>query len=100
MNDTQDAPEIALGKKMITQELHRTLKDRMEQLRKLYPDLSFNALWERLKIQESALFARLKRIEEGDWSAGNGSIKAASADYILIRSEDERQLQRIEAALQ
>jgi hypothetical protein len=45
------------------------------------------------------LFAQAKRIEDNDWGAGSGSIKAASDDYISIRSEDEGELQRIEAAL-
>jgi uncharacterized iron-regulated membrane protein len=82
MNTTQDTPEIALPKKAITQELTRTLKERLAVLRRSWPELSFDQLWERLKAQEPDLFAQAKRIEDNDWGTGNGSIKAASGDYI------------------
>ena len=78
----------------------------LERLRKEYPKLSFNALWERLKVQEPDLFAQAKRIENDDWGTPSGSeaaksslSKAQSADYIFVRSEDIRRLERIEASL-
>ena len=99
-------PEIALAKKAIAGEVNRTLRGKLDRLRKAYPGLSFNALWERLEEQEAGLFAQAKRIEDNDWGTGNGPSEAAksylskgqSGDYISMRSEDMRQLKRIEAA--
>ena len=106
MNSTQDTPDIALAKKAIAGEVVRTLQEKLERLRKEYPKLSFSALWDRLKEQEPDLFAQAKRIEDNDWGTRSGSeaaksslSKVQSADYISVRSEDIRQLERIEAAL-
>jgi hypothetical protein len=102
MNSTQERQDIGLAKKAIAREVNRTLREKLDRLRKAYPDLSFNALWERLKEQEAGQFAQAKRIEDNDWGTGKGPSEAAkvqSGDCISIRSEDIKQLQRIEAAL-
>jgi hypothetical protein len=82
MNSTRDTPDIAFAKKAIAGAVTQQLPEKLDRLRKAYPKLSFNALWERLKAQEPDLFAHAKRIEEGDLGTGSGSIKAASGDYI------------------
>ena len=84
MNTTQDTPDIALAKKAITQELTRTLTERLAVLRRSWPELSFDQLWERLKVQEADLFAQAKRIEEGDWGIEKGPPKAASASLLKV----------------
>jgi hypothetical protein len=107
MNSTQDTQDIGLAKKAIAREVNRTLREKLARLRKAYPKLSFNALWERLKEQEAGLFAQAKRIEVNDWGSGKGPSEATksslsrvqSGDYISVRSEDIRQLERIEASL-
>ena len=66
MNSTQDTPDIAFAKKAIAAEVNRALRENVERLRKEYPKLSFNALWEQLKAQESDLFTQAKRIDEND----------------------------------
>jgi hypothetical protein len=75
MEATQDRPDIALAKKAIAGEVNRTLREKLDRLRKAYPGLSFNALWERLKEQEAGLFAQAKRIEDNDWGTGKGPLK-------------------------
>jgi len=60
--------------------VNRTLREKLDRLRKAYPKLSFNALWERLKEQESDLFTQAKRIEDNDWGVGSGPLKAATTD--------------------
>jgi hypothetical protein len=64
--------------------VNRTLREKLDRLRKAYPKLSFNALWERLKEQESDLFRQAKRIEDNDWGAGSGPPKAASASLLKV----------------
>jgi len=98
--------DIGLAKKAITAEANRTLREKLERLRKEYPKLSFNALSERLKARESDLFTQAKRIEENDWGVSNGAevakgflSKVQSGDWISVRAEDIRQLAGIEAAL-
>ena len=98
--------DIGLAKKAITAEVNRTLREKLERLRKEYPKLSFNAFWERLKARESDLFTQAKRIEENDWGVSNGAevakgflSKVQSGDWISVRAEDIRQLAGIEAAL-
>jgi hypothetical protein len=84
MDATEDTPDIALAKKAIATEVNRTLREKLERLRREYPKLSFNALWERLKAQESDLFTQAKRIEDNDWGTGSGPLKAASASLLKV----------------
>jgi hypothetical protein len=89
MNTTQDTPDIALAKKAIAAEVNRTLREKLDRLRKVYPKLSFNAFWERLKAQEADLFAQAKRVEDNDWGAGSGPLKAASASLLKVTAAVE-----------
>jgi hypothetical protein len=72
VNSTQDTPDVELAKRAIAGEVNQALREKLERLRKEYPKLSFNALWERLKAQESDLFAQARRIEENHWGVSKG----------------------------
>ena len=84
MNNFEDTPDIAFAKKAIAGVVTQQLREKLERLRKEYPKLSFNALWERLKAQESDLFTQARRIENNDWGAGSGPLKAASASLLKV----------------
>ena len=84
MNTTGDTPEIAFAKKAIAGAVTQQLREKLARLRKEYPKLSFNALWERLREQEGNLFTQAKRIENNDWGAGSEPLKAASASLLKV----------------
>jgi hypothetical protein len=82
------------------------IRQHLKELRVKEPKLTFAQAWERLRKQKPELFqteeevgeVRQPHVKLGVQTKGSLS-KVQLADYILIRREDEGQMQRIEAAL-
>ena len=83
------------------------IRQHLKELAAREPKLTFAKRWERLRKERPELFqteeeygeVRQPQVKLGVQQTRGSLSKVPSADYILVRSEDIRQLERIEAAL-
>jgi len=75
----EDTPEVASGKEAMRRQFAEELKAKLRVLRKANPKLTLEQALGQLKGREPGFFARMERIERGDWSAAGGEWSHSGA---------------------
>ena len=61
-----ESPAVTQGKRLVRAQVGRDLKEKLSDLRKERPELSFAQAWEQLRKQEPGLFQYASNIENGN----------------------------------